>query len=73
MEASGCKICGNPTVVPGSLVGAEGSQGYGFTPAFSHSHVRLRAAFTACTSCGHLCASVVPEELATRSTDTGES
>jgi len=63
MEACRCKICGNPTLVQGYLVGAEGNLGYGFTPAFSHSHVRLKAAFNACTSCGHIWASVAPEEL----------
>jgi hypothetical protein len=63
MEASRCQACGNSTFVPGSLVVSEGGRVYGFAPAFTHSYVKLRAAFHACTSCGHVWATVAPDEL----------
>jgi hypothetical protein len=63
MEACRCTNCGNATLVPGQLIVPEGNQVYGFAPALTRSHVRLRAAFNACTCCGHLAASVSPEEL----------
>ncbi len=63
MDGIRCRNCGKATLVPGHLAVAEGSPIYGFAPAATRAHVRLRVAFNACTSCGHLWASVAPEEL----------
>jgi hypothetical protein len=63
MEVCRCKVCGNPSLVPGHLLGAEGSQVVGFAPAATYSHVRLRAACRACFTCGHVELSVAPGEL----------
>jgi hypothetical protein len=63
MEACRCQSCGKPTVVPGHLVGTEGSQVWGFVPALTRSQVMLRVAFHACVSCGHVWAKVEPAEV----------
>ena len=63
MEACHCQSYGKPTLVPGHLVVGEGSQIFRFAPAATHSHVKVRVAFHACTSCGHVWARVAPDEL----------
>jgi hypothetical protein len=62
-EGARCQSCGNLTLVPGHLVLNEGYHVLGFAPAATRSDVRLRVAFHACNSCGHVCARVAPDEL----------
>jgi hypothetical protein len=63
VEAGRCQSCGESTLVLGHPVGGEGSQVFGFSPAATHASVKLRVAFHACTSCGHVWAMVAPDEL----------
>jgi hypothetical protein len=63
MQTNCCPSCGKPTLVPGNLVVSENYPIHGFAPTGTQSHVKLRIAFQGCTSCGHVGASVVPEEL----------
>lgn len=63
MPTNRCQNCGEATVVPGQLLVSDGGGIYGFARAFTRSHVKVRVAFHACSSCGALWASVAPDEL----------
>jgi hypothetical protein len=63
MEDWRCQSCGKSTLVPGTIIDALCGPRFSFVPADTSAGVKLRVGFRACMSCGHVSASVAPDEL----------